>query len=114
MKNDDIEKLTTLLSSLQLQNKQLARDLQEAQDTIRDISAELEGSTKSQPTSRIDTKLIRKKKFEVGDKVLIKNPRGDQQDRGIIIDFTASGFAKIQTPNKRIVRRITYNLEHIE
>ena len=37
MKNDNIQKLSTLLNNLQLHNQQLTRDLQEAQDTICDI-----------------------------------------------------------------------------
>ena len=54
------------------------------------------------PPQRAQTKP--RKTYEDDDRgVLIKNPRRDQQDTGIIEGFTKTGLAKVHTNNSQIV-----------
>ena len=41
---------------------------------------------------------------------LFNFPKGNQQNTGTIIGQTKTGFAKIQTNNNNIVRRLPFNL----
>ena len=51
--------------------------------------------------------------IEVGDRVVIRNPRANQDATGIIIGFTPTGQVRIKTANRHIIRRIPSNLEKV-
>ena len=49
--------------------------------------------------------------IQVGDRVIIRNPRANQNASGTIIGFTPTGLVRIRTANNQTVRRIPSNLE---
>lgn len=51
--------------------------------------------------------------IEVGDRVVIRNPRANQDATGTIIGFTPTGQVRIKTANRPIIRRIPSNLEKV-
>ena len=51
--------------------------------------------------------------IEIGYRVIIRNPRANQNASGTIVGFTPTGLVRIRTDNNQIVRRIPSNLEII-
>ena len=60
-------------------------------------------STSRSPLTRAD--------IQVGDRVIIRNPRANQNASGTIIGFTPTGLVRIRTANNQTIRRIPSNLE---
>ena len=51
--------------------------------------------------------------IEIGYRVIIRNPRANQNASGTIVGFTPTRLIRIRTDNNQIVRRIPSNLEII-
>ena len=51
--------------------------------------------------------------IEIGYRVIIRNPRTNQNASGTIVGFTPTELVRIRTDNNQIVRRIPSNLELI-
>ena len=51
--------------------------------------------------------------IEIGYRVIIRNPRANQNASGTIVGFTPTRLIRIRTDNNQIVRRILSNLEII-
>ena len=51
--------------------------------------------------------------IEIGYRVIIRNPRANQNASGTIVGFTPTGLVRVRTDNNQIVRRIPSNLEII-
>ena len=110
MSNEEIRNIINILERLDINNQTLRRDIDEARTVINNIVAT--GNTIPAPPTQARTKS--RKNYDIGDSVIIKNPKKNQQNSGIIIGFTKTGFAKIRTNNGNVIRRITYNLTHIQ
>ena len=49
--------------------------------------------------------------IEIGYRVIIRNPRANQNASGTIVGFTPTGLVRIRTANNQTIRRIPSNLE---
>jgi hypothetical protein len=108
-KDDKLDTLTELLNQLQLTNASNAHTINEAQTIINELRQQSK-STTVKSTKEVKRKTKRGTKPEVGDIVVIVNPKGNQPKEGTVIGYTAAGFVKVKGKNGQIVRRIPLNL----
>ena len=105
-KKDQLIIITELLQQLELQQQTINTQIDSVKNTIKSIKRENEN--RQYITNKTTT--FKGSRLKVGDKVQIINPKGNQQNTGTIIGQTKTGFAKIQTNNNNIVRRLPFNL----
>ena len=106
--NDKLELLIKKLNELEIVQRSLNQDINQAKQEINEI--------------RNDTKLSEQIKqiafekantLEEGDTVRILNPTTSSETTGTIIGSTPKGYAKIKTNKGRITRRLPRNLRII-
>jgi hypothetical protein len=105
-----IDELTRLLDELEIAQKDL-------NDEVVNVKVQLQLLHRC--TDREAKPTTRKRDFLhsdlcVGDAVWVLNPNRGQQHRGIIIGVTKTGFARVETANGQIIRRIPDNLDKIK
>ena len=110
---DDIKELNELIKNLKLTQQQINSQIQEAEKIVTSITNR-DNKTKQTINNRNNKLVV----FEygdirVGDRVRIRNPSGNQQNKGTIIGATKTGFARIQTQNGDIIRRVANNITKI-
>ena len=105
----EVNKLTDLIKNLKLKQEEINKQITEAEILINNISHKTNNNnTNNNRNNR--TVIFEYGDFRTGDKVRIKNPKGQQQNKGILIGVTKSGFARIQTDNGEIIRRVQNNI----
>jgi hypothetical protein len=106
-REDDCEltKLTNLLDELHLQQDRISSKIKRANKLVHDI--------KSKRKTGKDKQIIKKPRGtvpEIGDHILVINPKEGQITNSTVIGFTKTDFVKIQGSNGSIVQRIPRNI----
>jgi len=104
-----LTELTELIENLKIKQEEINNQINKAETLLNSISNK---------TNNINTNNNRNKRkvlfeygdFRTGDKVRIRNPKGTQQNKGTLIGITPTGFARIQTENGEIIRRVPNNI----
>ena len=90
--------LETLLEELKIEQNNINHKIDRANKQIAKIK-EKQNETNKQNNYIADTNI------EIGDKVKIKNPNWNQQNKGIAESLTKTGYVRVKTDNGNIVRR---------
>ena len=108
----DIKKVNELINNLKITQQQINNQIQEAEKFVTNIT---NCDNKIKTINNRNNKLIIFKfgDIRVGDRVKIKNPSKNQQNKGKIVGTTKTGFAQIQTQNGDIIRRVANNITKI-
>ena len=102
---DDVQRVLTALDNLPQANL--------ISDEPASTAALIDRSSLPRPVSRHPSVSPERRltgPFQLGDHVLILNPRPHQQSSGLIIGLTPSIFYQVRTPNGSVVSRIARNL----
>ena len=96
----DIDTITNLIGTLELQQHILSNQIKEAKEVLN----QLKNTNKQKPNNQ------RSNTFDTGDRVQIINPRAQQQNKGNIISRTTTGYFRIHTDNGKVVRQLQHNI----
>ena len=107
-KDKELNKLTELINNLKIKQGEINTEITEAEWLINNFTQKNDVNTIDNRNKR--TIIFEYRDFHLGDKLRIKNPKGQQQNKGIIIGITNTRFTRIQTNNGNIVRRVQNNM----
>ena len=94
----NITALETLLRELKIEQNNINHKIDRASKQIAEIK-------KKQNTTNKQNNYIADTNITIGDKVRIKNPNRNQQNKGIAESLTKTGYVRVKTENGSIVRR---------
>jgi hypothetical protein len=114
----DIFKELTLIRTEQRQLKEEVTDLKnqvraQQQRPKRSTQVPVSTDTVEVNNRRVSTapRTLRRKDLTIGDQVTIINPKGRQLSEGIVVGFTPTGFVRVETADRNIIRRFPFNLQ---
>ena len=116
-KHTELDSLITEIKQLNIQHSRISDRLIEISTRVKQLQSEtnhpnLDQAPSSDSISSKKSFATRsRRKLNVGDTVIIRNPEQHRPNTGIIIKFTPGGFAKIDLrDNKKPLRRLPINL----
>jgi hypothetical protein len=97
------EEVTDLKSQVRAQQQRSKRSTQVPVNTDATVGVN---------NRRVSTapRTLRRKDITIGDQVTIINPKGRQLSEGTVVGFTPTGFVRVETADKNIIRRFPFNL----
>ena len=121
MIEEEINSITELLKELSVKNDQQTAEIVSLRQELNEVKTQLAEAISDKKSQEKKKKkgsfpilsALKKRPFQKGDHVLIKNPNIGQEDIGFIRDFAKNGYARVKTENQ-LITRSTENLRHIE
>ena len=121
MIEDSIVAITELLKQLSVNQEKQTAEITALREELREVKQQLSDATdeKKQPDGAKKKgsfsllSSLKRRAFNIGDKVLITNPNKGQEDIGYIKDYTKNGYPRVQTENQ-LITRAPKNLRHLE
>ena len=116
----DLDSLIAEIVQLNIQHSNISNRLIAITRRVKEIQhitnrVEIEPSRSSDSSDSRSFSIKLKRKFSVGDRVIIKNPEKGRPQSGIVIDYTPAGFVKVDLQDgKRPLRRLPLNLKKDE
>ena len=104
----DIEEINKLIDNLKIKKEEINTQIAKAEKLVTDITNRNKKSDRNNKPIVFEYGDIR-----IGDKVRIKNPNRHQQNKRTVIGVTKTGFARIETNNRDIIRRVANNIVKI-
>ena len=103
----ELNKLIDLINNLKIKQEEINKQITEAETLIHNISHKTINTNTDRENKTV---IFEYGDFRIGDRVRIRNPKGQQQNKGTLIGVTTTGFARIQTNNGTIIRRVPNNI----
>lgn len=111
--NQKLEEIIDQLRELLIAHNQLAEELHEANEEIKELKRKEEREATKRKDKAKHEAHERAATLEIGDKVRVLNTKKKEEREGIIYGSILKGLVQIQIKSGKIIRRLPRNIQKV-